>query len=125
VPAFDVVGNLWGARVVMTPAQLNEKTPVAPIDLIPQLNAPMIGLFGNEDTSPSPAEVNQLEEALKANGKTYMFYRYDGAGLGFFYYDRPLYRQQQAMDGWNKLEDFFNQYLRPTPATSGETAPAQ
>jgi carboxymethylenebutenolidase len=127
VPGFDVVGNLWGARVVMSPAQLNEKTPVAPIDLVPQLNAPMIGLFGNDDMSPSPAEVNQLEEVLKANGKNYVFYRYDGAGHGFFYYDRPLYRQQQAMDGWNKLEDFFNQYLRtaPAPAPAAETAPTQ
>ena len=26
-------------------------------------------------------------------------------GHGFFYYDRPNYRQQQAMDGWSKVFD--------------------
>jgi carboxymethylenebutenolidase len=29
--------------------------------------------------------VNQHEEELKKNGKTYEFHRYDGAGHGFFY----------------------------------------
>ena len=45
------------------------------------------------------------------NGKTYAFYRYDGAGHGFFYYDRPSYQVQQAMDGWAKVFDFFGHYL--------------
>jgi dienelactone hydrolase len=25
---------------------------------------------------------------------------------------KPSYRQMQAMDGWNKVEEFFNQTLR-------------
>jgi carboxymethylenebutenolidase len=112
VPGFDAVVDLWGARVVATPDQLTPKQPVAPIDYIPNLNAPILGLFGNEDTSPSPAEVDQLEAALQQNNKTYQFQRYDGAGHGFFYYDRPLYRQQQAMDGWAKVFTFFDQYLK-------------
>lgn len=45
------------------------------------------------------------------NGKTYAFHRYDGAGHGFFHYHTPAYRQQQAMDGWNKVDDWFAQYL--------------
>ena len=32
---------------------------------------------------------------------------YEGAGHGFFYYDRGAYRQEQAVDGWNKMFDFF------------------
>jgi carboxymethylenebutenolidase len=48
---------------------------------------------------------------LKELGKTYIFHRYDGAGHGFFYYHMPLYRQQAAMDGWNKVDEFFGQYL--------------
>ncbi len=84
---------------------------MAPIDLTPNLNAPLIGLFGNDDQSPSPAQVDQHEEALKQNGKTYMFHRYDGAGHGFFYYHAPAYRQQPAMDGWDKVLAFFNQHL--------------
>ena len=111
VEGFGVVGDLWGGGVVAAPDQLNERRPVAPIDLTPNLSAPLIGLFGNEDQSPSPEQVNRHEEALQANGKVYAFHRYDGAGHGFFYYDRPAYRPQQAMDGWGKLHDFFKQHL--------------
>jgi len=108
---FGAVADLWGGGIVASPEQLTEKRPVAPIDLTPNLSAPLIGLFGNEDTGPSPAQVDQHEEALQQNGKTYMFHRYDGAGHGFFFYDRPNYRPQQAMDGWNKVVEFFNQHL--------------
>ena len=45
------------------------------------------------------------------NGKNYEFYRYDGAGHGFFYWDRPLYRVEQAMDGWDKVWTFFGKHL--------------
>jgi carboxymethylenebutenolidase len=109
--AFDAVVDLWGGRVVMQPSDLNENMPQAPIDMTPQLNCPVLGLFGNDDQAPSPEQVNQHEEALKAAGKQYEFHRYDGAGHGFFYYDRPAYRQQQAMDGWNKVFDFFQRNL--------------
>ena len=61
---------------------------------------------------PTPDEVNQTEEVLKKFGKTYEFHRYDGAGHGFWYYDRPMYRQEQAMDAWNKTLAFFDKYLK-------------
>src|SRR5215208_6937478 len=48
VQGFGAVADLWGG-VVASPEQLNEKRPVAPIDLTPNLNAPIIGLFGNDD----------------------------------------------------------------------------
>ena len=111
VQGFAAVADLWGAGVVATPDQLTPPRPVAVIELTADLNAPIIGLFGNDDMGPSPAQVNQHEERLKALGRTYMFHRYDGAGHGFFYYHMPSYRQQQAMDGWNKVDDWFRQYL--------------
>jgi carboxymethylenebutenolidase len=40
---------------------------------------------------------------------------YPDAGHGFFYYHRPNYRQQQAVDGWGKIFAFLEKYLR-TPA---------
>ena len=109
---FDVVGDLWGGRVVAGSEDLNEKAPVAPLDYTKDLSAPVLGLFGNEDQNPTPEAVNTLEEELKKHGKTYEFHRYDGAGHGFFYYDRPNYRQQQAMDGWSKIFPFFGKYLK-------------
>jgi carboxymethylenebutenolidase len=112
VPGFDAVVDLWGGGVVMAPEQLSAKRPVAPIDLTPQLNAPILGIFGNDDMGPSPAQVNQHEAALKEHGKTYQFHRYDGAGHGIFYYMNPMsYRVAAAMDGWDKLLAWFKLYL--------------
>ena len=111
VEGFGAVADLWGGGVVAAPEQLNEKRPVAPIDLSANLNAPIIGLFGNDDMSPSPEQVNQHEATLKELGKNPVFHRYDGAGHGFFYYQGMSYRPQAAIDGWNKVEEFFNMHL--------------
>jgi carboxymethylenebutenolidase len=111
VPGFDAVGDLWGGRVVAKHEDLTPRQPVAPVEYTKDLKAPVLGLFGNEDQSPSPDQVNALEEELKKQGKKYEFHRYDGAGHGFFYYDRPNYRQQQAMDGWGKVFAFFGTHL--------------
>jgi carboxymethylenebutenolidase len=109
---FDAAADLWGGRVVQAPEQLTAKQPVAPIDMTKDLSAPLLGLFGNDDQGPSPAQVDQHEAALKEAGKVYSFHRYDGAAHGFMYYHSPNYRPQAAMDGWNKLAAWFNQYLR-------------
>jgi carboxymethylenebutenolidase len=107
----DAVVDLWGGRVVMGKEELNAKTPVAPIDMTKDLSTPLLGLFGNDDRAPSPEQVNQHEAELKKQGKNYEFHRYDGAGHGFFYWHRPLYRPEQAMDGWSKVFGFFGKHL--------------
>jgi carboxymethylenebutenolidase len=111
VKGFDAVVECWGGRVVMSKEELNPKQPVAPIDYTKDLSAPLIGIFGNDDKSPSPEQVNQHEAELKKHGKNYEFHRYDGAGHGFFYYDRPNYRQEQAVDGWKKIWPFLEKHL--------------
>jgi carboxymethylenebutenolidase len=110
-PGFGAVADLWGGGVVMARDQLSEARPVAPIDYTAQLTAPLLGLFGNDDTHPSPGEVNLLGEELERHGKPYEFHRYDGAGHGFFYYHTPMYRPQPAMDGWEKVFSFFSRHL--------------
>jgi carboxymethylenebutenolidase len=55
--------------------------------------------------------VNLHEEQLKKHNKNYDFHRYDGAGHGFWYYDRAAYRPEQAMDAWQKTFEFFERYL--------------
>jgi carboxymethylenebutenolidase len=107
----DACVELWGGRVVMEEAELKEKTPVAPIDLTRDLCCPLIGIFGNEDRAPSPEQVNQHEAELKKYGKSYEFYRYDGAGHGIWYWDRPMYRPEQAKDGWSKVLAFLGKHL--------------
>ena len=95
----------------MSEDQLTPACPVAPIDYTKDLDAPLLGLFGNDDQFPTPEEVDLHEAELKKYGKDYEFHRYDGAGHGFFYYHTPMYRPEQAMDGWNKVFTFFGQHL--------------
>jgi carboxymethylenebutenolidase len=109
---FSALVECWGGNVVQKPEELTPKRPVAPIDYTKDLSCPMIGLFGNDDKSPSPEQVNQHEAELKKHGKNYEFHRYDGAGHGFFYYDRPAYRQEQAVDGWKKTFAFLEKHLK-------------
>ncbi len=107
----DACVDLWGGRVVMPDADLNAKTPVSPITLTKNLSCPLLGIFGNEDRAPSPEQVDEHEAELKKHGKSYEFYRYDNAGHGIFYYHRPLYRVDAALDGWNKVFTFFAKHL--------------
>jgi carboxymethylenebutenolidase len=108
---FNAAIDCWGGSVVMSPDQLTPKRPVSPLDLTKDLSCPLLGLFGNDDTNPTPEQVNRHEAELKKHGKEYEFHRYDGAGHGFFYYDRAMYRQTQAMDGWQKVFAFCEKYL--------------
>ena len=108
---FDAAVDCWGGRVVMPEDELTERLPVAPIDYTADLAAPLLGLFGEDDQSPSPEQVAQHEQALQEHGKEYEFHMYEGAGHGFFYWNRPAYRIDQAMDGWDKIWDFFGRHL--------------
>lgn len=103
--------ELWGGKVVMSKDELSPKQPVAPIEFTKDLSCPLLGLFGNEDRAPSPQQVDQHEAELKRHHKTYEFHRYDGAGHGFFYYDRPMYRLEQALDGWRRVFGFLEKHL--------------
>jgi carboxymethylenebutenolidase len=111
-PGYSAVVDLWGGGVVQPQEQLTPKQPVSPVDYTKDLQAPLLGLFGNDDQRPSPADVDKHEAELKKQGKKYEFHRYDGAGHGFFYYDRAAYRQEQAMDGWSKVFAFFEANLK-------------
>ncbi|HLF89724.1 MAG TPA: dienelactone hydrolase family protein [Anaerolineales bacterium] len=111
VPGFDAVVDCWGGRVVMDQDSLNDNFPVAPIDYTQDLSCPILGIFGDDDKNPTPEQVDIHEAELKKHGKTYEFHRYPGAGHGFFYYHVPAYRQQQAVDGWNKIWAFLEKHL--------------
>jgi carboxymethylenebutenolidase len=108
---WNAVADLWGGGVVMSQEELSPARPVAPIDLVPDLSAPLLGLFGNDDKYPTPAQVDQLEAALEGSGKEFDFYRYDGASHGFFYYFAPIYRAEATMDGWERIFAFFGDKL--------------
>jgi carboxymethylenebutenolidase len=108
---LDAAVDCYGAFVV---GEVPEGMPlkVGPIvDKTPNLSCPLLGLFGEEDAYPSPAQVTELEEALQAAGKTYEFHRYPNAGHAFFSVNRPSYRVEAANDGWEKIFTFYGKYL--------------
>jgi carboxymethylenebutenolidase len=110
---LDAAVDCWGGNVVVDdPSKLPSTQPVPPIDLTEGIRCPLLGLFGNEDSNPSPDHVNRTEAALKRFGKDYEFHRYDGAGHAFFAWYRPNYRSEQAQDGWRKVLTFFEKTLR-------------
>ena len=108
---LDAAVECYGAFIVgEIPAGMPLKvTPI--VDKTPSLSCPLLGLFGEEDSYPSPAQVVELEEALKANGKTYEFHSYPNAGHSFFSVNRPAYRVEAANDGWEKIFAFYGKYL--------------
>jgi carboxymethylenebutenolidase len=114
LPGFDALIDCWGGRVVMKPEDLSPAQPIAPLEYTKDLACPLLGLFGADDSSPTPEQVAIHEQELKKYGKDYEFHMYPGAGHGFFYHHRPMYRQEQAVDGWNKIFAFLEKHLQST-----------
>src|SRR6202044_4254267 len=77
---LDAAVDCYGGFVVETPpeGQPPHGSP-ALVERAADLSCPLLGLFGAEDSHPSPEHVAVLEAALKAAGKTYEFHSYDGA----------------------------------------------
>ncbi|HTW98283.1 MAG TPA: dienelactone hydrolase family protein, partial [Acidimicrobiales bacterium] len=108
---LDAAVDCYGAFVVSgAPEGMGLK--VSPIiDLVASLSCPVLGLFGADDSYPSPAETAELEAALTKAGKTFEFHTYEGAGHGFFAVDRPSFRPEAASKGWSTIWDFFGRHL--------------
>ena len=81
--------------------------PKSPIQLAPEMTAPVLGLYGEEDQGISVAQVEEMKAALKAAGKEAEFKIYPGAPHGFHADYRPSYRKEAAEDAWKRMEDWF------------------
>ncbi|WP_375487492.1 dienelactone hydrolase family protein [uncultured Jatrophihabitans sp.] len=113
---LDAAVDCYGAFVTGTPPADFPLKVTNLVDRIPDIRCPVLGLFGNDDSHPSPEQVDEFEQLLRDNGKTYDFHRYDGAGHAFFSVDRPSYRPEAANDGWEQVESFFGTHLAATEA---------
>jgi carboxymethylenebutenolidase len=103
--------DCYGAFVVGTPPPDLPLKVTPLVDRAADLTCPLLGLFGADDKMPSPEQVDELEQALKAQGKTYEFHTYENAGHAFFAVNRPAYRPEAAVDGWKRIFDWFGHYL--------------
>jgi carboxymethylenebutenolidase len=108
---LDAAIDCYGGGVAAKPDELTSRQPVAPIDFTKDLPCPLLGLFGAEDTRPSPEDTAKTEAALRQHNKTYEFHTYDNAGHAFFSVDRPHYRPHAAVDGWQKVLAWLGKHL--------------
>ncbi len=106
----DAAVDSAGGHII--PDELNPTRPVAAIDMVANLSCPLLALFGEEDTNPSPAHAARLKEELDKHSKTYEFKMYANAGHAFFADYRPSFRAAPAQDMWHRVLLFYERYLK-------------
>jgi carboxymethylenebutenolidase len=84
--------------------------PKGPIELAPEMKAPVLGLYGEADQGIPVSQVDTLKGALQAAGKTFEIKIYPGAPHGFHADYRPSYRKDAAEDAWNEMIAWFKKY---------------
>ena len=126
-----VVGHCWGGRVAwLTACHIDEFACMAtfyggnikkalgagnvpPLQLALHITCPVIGFYGNNDTNPSPEDVDEYSTALSEAGVPHEFHQYDDAGHAFQNFPMPeRYVEAASEDAWDKLLDFLAENLR-------------
>jgi carboxymethylenebutenolidase len=97
-------GVAWYGRVV---GQASELTPKHPIDVVKDINAPVLGLYGGADAGIPNDTVDRMRDALKAAGKKSQIHTYPEMPHAFHADYRPSYRKEAAEDGWKRLLAWF------------------
>ncbi|WP_342322726.1 dienelactone hydrolase family protein [Kosakonia sp. BYX6] len=123
-----VTGFCWGGRIAWLYAAHNpqlkaavawygkltgEKTlnsPNNPIDIATNLNAPVLGLYGGQDTGIPLESVETMRQALRAANANAEIIVYPDAGHAFNADYRPSYHAESAKDGWQRMLAWFSQY---------------
>ncbi len=119
-----ITGFCWGGRVVWLYAAhnpnlkagvawygrvLGDKTPnqpAHPIDVATKIKAPVLGLYGGQDTGIPVATLEQLKVALGAGTRS-VIHVYPDSPHAFYADYRPSYRKTDADDGWQRCTAWF------------------
>jgi carboxymethylenebutenolidase len=126
-----VTGHCWGGSTVYQVAATNpdmkagvvwygpparpypdQPNPVTGFDVAKDIKIPMLGLFGEADTGPSPADARKMFDMLKQANSADEIVVYPGAGHGFFADYRPSYNATAAADAWKRCTGWFDKYLK-------------
>jgi carboxymethylenebutenolidase len=128
VAKLGITGFCWGGRQVWLYAAHNPKvkaavawygplqrpksemTPVDPIDVVPQLKVPVLGLYGGADGGIPMTQIQAMQDALKAAGSPSEIVVYPDTPHGFNADYRASYRPEQAKDGWKRLLAWFRDH---------------
>ena len=125
---LGIVGFCMGGRVVYLMAAVNPNFKVgaayyggnimvpwgdgsSPFERTAEIHCPLIGLFGEEDANPSPADMRKLDAELTKHGKIHEFYSYPGANHAFMNRHGARYHAEADRDSWPKTLAFFSKYL--------------
>ncbi len=100
-------GAAWYGRLV---GQTNELQPKNAIDLVAELKAPVLGLYGGKDQGIPLDTVERMRQALKAAHNPSEIIVYPDAPHGFHADYRPSYRPEAAKDGWKRLQEWFKEH---------------
>lgn len=84
-----------------------------PVDIAPQIHAPVLGLYGAKDRGIPVESVERMRAALKAAGKTDSeIIIYPEADHGFHADHRPSYNEAAARDAWKRATAWFKRHLK-------------
>ena len=126
-----VTGWCWGGGVVYQVAATNpdikaavawygapgrpfpdQPAPINGFDVEKDIKVPLLGLYGETDTSPTPTDARKLGELIKMHNPNVEIVVYPGAGHAFFADYRPSFNAAAAADGWKRCTDWFTKYLK-------------
>ena len=100
-------GVAWYGPVAGTP---NSLMPRNPIDVVGQINVPVLGLYGGADQGIPNDSVDKMYGALKTMGKPSEIIIYEGMPHAFNADYRPTYRKETAEDAWRRMLDWFKKH---------------
>lgn len=103
-------GAAWYGRLV---GEVNEYTPRHPLDVVDQLKAPVLGLYGGLDTGIPLETVEAMEKALQSGStaaRKSEIQLYDNAPHAFHADYRPSFRREDAEDGWKRMLAWFDRF---------------
>ena len=83
----------------------------APFDRTERIACPVLGLFGEQDPNPSPADVAKIDAELTRLGKQHEFHTYSGVGHAFMVSTRAGYRQDVADAAWGECLGWLQRQL--------------
>jgi carboxymethylenebutenolidase len=100
-------GVAWYGRLVGETSPLQPKYP---IDVVAELKAPVLGLYGGQDQGIPLADVEKMRAALAAAKKPSEIVVFPDAPHGFNADYRPSYRPDDAREGWRQALAWFRRH---------------